>query len=219
MINSVSKRGGQQAYKRTFRTPAGLPPLPYAPHESEYSHQERWLCHSYRFNFQLFSGCAGFFQGWDVCFNLSLLWNEVAHCLTMPGDGNGCTGCDLLGQVGAELAYAYLCRFHVGASPVVNLCVHISRQCHLLGNFPQRSSHAASSASCQLFHPTRWSSHKHLLDLRCCDDRLNTPSYSESLCHVNCLGRHYSKTHTPHHLRLSRLDKSRNRSRQPQLLR
>ena len=31
-------------------------------------------------------------------------------------------------------------------------------------------------SSCQLTHPPRWSSHKHLLDQRCCDDRLNPPN-------------------------------------------
>jgi HTH-like domain len=40
----------------------------------------------------------------------------------------------------------------------------------------RRTWRAHRCSPCQLIHPPRWSSHKHLLDHRCCDDRLNPPN-------------------------------------------
>ncbi|MGF6604743.1 hypothetical protein P3T23_009499, partial [Paraburkholderia sp. GAS448] len=42
--------------------------------------------------------------------------------------------------------------------------------------------------ACQLMHPTRWSSHRHLLSQGCCDDRLNPPYERQYECPGRCLG-------------------------------
>jgi hypothetical protein len=44
----------------------------------------------------------------------------------------------------------------------------------------RRTWRAHRCSPCQLIHPPRWSSHKHLLDQRCCDDRLNPPMLPRS---------------------------------------